>query len=201
MGQSYVISAFREAELTIPEAKGPKVPPSYPPRSPPPQKKPVEAPRPQPVVKPKSELGTARPRMRISNRQTAALTFRADEWAAKKAAGQALQTVRGWGYPGLDEQDLEAAVRLLVDAAVRDGGRRISVHIGDQADKILVVALSHRAGTLPEGDVFTELRALATVDSCGDDLADDGRRVWAVLDAAPRTPYARKARGSTTAGS
>ncbi|MFZ3494852.1 hypothetical protein ACODT5_16815 [Streptomyces sp. 5.8] len=163
----------------------------------------MEAPRPQPVVKPKSELGTARPRMRISNRQTAALTFRADEWAAKKAAGQALQTVRGWGYPGLDEQDLEAAVRLLVDAAVRDGGRRISVHLGDQADKILVVALSHRAGagTLPEGDVFTELRALATVDSCGDDLADDGRRVWAVLDAAPRTPYARKARGSTPAGS
>ncbi|WP_412074929.1 hypothetical protein ACLF6K_02130 [Streptomyces xanthophaeus] len=122
--------------------------------------------------------------MRIRNRQTAALTFRADEWAAPKAAGQALETVRGWGYPGLDEQDLAAAVRVLVDAAVRDGGRRVSVHLGDQADKILVIALSHRPGSAPEGDAFAELRTLATVDSCGDDLAEDGRRVWAVLDTA-----------------
>ncbi|MGR4880225.1 hypothetical protein ACIPUC_12410 [Streptomyces sp. LARHCF249] len=177
---------FREAELTAPEAEGPKVPPSFPPKSPPPQKKPVEAPRPPPATKPTGWLSLPRPRMRISNRQTAALTFPADGWAAKKAADQALKTVRGWGHAGLDEQDLQAAVRFLVDAAVRDGGRRVSVHLGDQEDKVLVVALSHQAGSAPEGDVFAELRALATVDSCGDDLAEDGRRVWAVLDAAPR---------------
>ncbi|MGW0394633.1 hypothetical protein ACWDYJ_27850 [Streptomyces sp. NPDC003042] len=171
--------------MTTPEAKGPKVPPSYPPKTPPPQKKPVQAPRPQPPTRQTAQPSLPRPRMRIRNRQTAALTFRADEWAAQKAAGQALETVRGWGHPGLDEQDLEAAVRFLVEAAVRDGGRRVSLHLGDQADKILVVALSHQAGSVPEGDVFAELQALATVDSCGDDLADDGRRVWAVLDAAP----------------
>ncbi|MET9463767.1 hypothetical protein ABZY44_02890 [Streptomyces sp. NPDC006544] len=115
-----------------------------------------------------------------------ALTFRVDEWASKKAAGQALDAVRTWGYPGLSEPDLEAAVRLLVDAAVKDGGRRVSVHLGDQDEKVLVVALSHRAGTAPEGNVFDGLRRLATLDSCGDDLGDDGRRVWALLDAAPR---------------
>ncbi|MEU6759413.1 hypothetical protein [Streptomyces sp. NPDC046685] len=172
--------------MTAPEAKGPKVPPSYPPKTPPPQKKPVEAPRPQPVKKPTAQLSLPRPRMQIRNRQTAAMTYRADQWAAKKAADQTLTTVRGWGYPGLDESDLRAAVRFLVDAAVRDGGRRVSVHLGDQADKILVVALSHQAGSLPEGNVFAELQALATVESCGDDLADDGRRVWAVLNAVPR---------------
>ena len=184
----------REGELTTPEAKGPKVPPSYPPRTPPPQKKPVEAPRPQPATKPKSRLpGLPRPRLEIRNRQTAALTFRSDQWAAKKAADQALAAVRAWGYPGLDEPDLRVAVRLLVDAAVRDGGRRISLHLGDQEGKILVVALSHRPGTTPEGDLFAELGALATVDSCGDDLAEDGRRVWAVLDAAPRRRRSRTA--------
>ncbi|MFJ3927664.1 hypothetical protein [Streptomyces sp. NPDC090022] len=123
--------------------------------------------------------------MRIRNRRTAALTFPADRWAANKAAEQVLRTVRGWGHQGLDEQDLETAVRFLVDAAVRDGGRRVSMHLGDQEDKILVVALSHQAGNSPEGDVFDGLRTLATVDSCGDDLAADGRRVWAVLNTGP----------------
>ena len=154
----------------------------------------MEAPRPQPATKPKSHLpGLPRPRLEIRNRQTAALTFRSDQWAANKAADQALVAVRAWGYPGLDERDVRVAVRLLVDAAVRDGGRRVSLHLGDQGGKILVVALSHRPGAAPEGDLFAELGALATVDSCGDDLAEDGRRVWAVLDAAPRRRRSRTA--------
>ncbi|MFF8271776.1 hypothetical protein ACF059_31005 [Streptomyces sp. NPDC016562] len=124
--------------------------------------------------------------MQIRNRQTAALIYRTDQWAAKKAADQTLTTVRGWGYPGLDESDLRAAVRLLDDAAVRGGGRRVSVHLANQADKILVVALSHQGGSLPEGNVFAELQALATLESRGDDLADDRRRVWAVPTAVPR---------------
>lgn len=161
--------------------------PEVPPRSSHPPVAAPRAPRPQVAAEPRAQLSLPRPRMRIRNRQTAALTFRADEWAAPKAVGQALETVRGWGYPGLDERDLAAAVRVLVDAAVRDGGRRVSVHLGDQADKILVIALSHRPGSAPEGDAFAELQTLATVDSCGDDLAEDGRRVWAVLDTAPDT--------------
>ncbi|WP_258310002.1 hypothetical protein [Streptomyces sp. CG 926] len=93
----------------------------------------------------------------------------------------------------MDEQDMESAVKVLVTAAVKDGGRRVSVHLADQAEKILVVALSHQPGAAPEGEVFAALQALATVDSCGDDLADDGRRLWALLDATlrpRRTPRA-----------
>ncbi|MEV7560242.1 hypothetical protein [Streptomyces sp. NPDC089795] len=174
--------------MTSPEANGPKLSPTYPPKSPVPRKQPTESPRPQPARESGTRLpGLPRPRMRIRNRQTAALTFRADEWAPGKAARQALAVVRGWGCPGLDEQDMETAVKLLVAAAVQDGGRRVSVHLADQEEKILVVALSHRPGTAPEGEVFATLQVLATVDSCGDDLADDGRRLWALLDAAPRS--------------
>ncbi|MFE4634875.1 hypothetical protein ACFRJ1_16080 [Streptomyces sp. NPDC056773] len=70
-----------EAELTSPEAKGPKLPPTYPPKTPPPQKKPTEAPRPQPTTKPKSEseIAVRRPRMVIRNRRTAAIALRADQ--------------------------------------------------------------------------------------------------------------------------
>ncbi|MFE6845341.1 hypothetical protein [Streptomyces sp. NPDC057686] len=128
----------------------------------------------------------ARPRMEIRNRQTAGLTFRADPWAARKAGAQATATVRAWGYAHLDEPDLETAVRRLVDAAVADGGRRISVHLADQDHRILAVALSHVAGAAPdEGAVLTELAALRTVVGCGSDVGPDGRRVWALLDAEP----------------
>lgn len=127
-----------------------------------------------------------RPRMEIRNRQTAGLTFRADPWAARKAGAQATATVRAWGYAHLDEPDLETAVRRLVDAAVADGGKRISVHLADQDHRILAVALSHVAGAAPdEGAVLTELAALRTVVGCGSDVGPDGRRVWALLDAAP----------------
>ncbi|MFE5538206.1 hypothetical protein ACFQ78_20990 [Streptomyces sp. NPDC056519] len=160
------------------EAGGPNVPPSSPPRTP------VEGLR---------AADRARPRMEIRNRQTAGLTFRADQWAAKKAGARATATVRGWGYALLDEPDLDTAVRRLVQAAVADGGKRISVHLADQDQRILAVALSHVAGAAPGGDdVLTELAALRTVVSCGSDLAPDGRRLWALLDAAPRPPRERR---------
>ncbi|MEV6578766.1 hypothetical protein AB0M92_11475 [Streptomyces sp. NPDC051582] len=160
------------------EAGGPKVPPSSPPR---------------PPVDGRRAMDRARPRMEIRNRQTAGLTFRADPWAAKKAGARATATVRAWGYAHLDEPDLDAAVRSLVRAAVADGGKRISVHLADQDHRVLAVALSHVAGAAPGGDdVLTELAALRTVVSCGSDLAPDGRRVWALLDAAPRPQRERR---------
>lgn len=177
----------KEDKLASPESKGPKVPPAYPPKTPPPQKKPVEPPRPQPATSPKTEVAVRRPRMVVRNRRTAALTFRADEWAAKKAAGQAVETVRGWDYPALDESDLATVVQQLVTAAVADGGKRVSVHLGDQEQKILVAVLSHVPGA-PNDSVLGQVAALATVDSVGTDSAPDGRRMWAILDAAPRPP-------------
>ncbi|MFE2475113.1 hypothetical protein [Streptomyces sp. NPDC059389] len=135
----------------------------------------------------------ARPRMQIRNRQTAGLTFRADQWAAKKAGAQATATVRAWGYAHLDEPDLDTAVRRLVQAAVADGGKRISVHLADQDHRILAVVLSHVCAAAPGGDaVLGELAALRTVVGCGSDIAPDGRRLWALLDAAPRTPRERR---------
>ncbi|WP_328764807.1 MULTISPECIES: hypothetical protein [unclassified Streptomyces] len=133
--------------------------------------------------------GRARPRMEIRNRQTAGLTFRADQWAAKKAGARATATVRAWGYAHLDEPDLDTAVRRLVQAAVADGGKRVSLHLADQDHRVLAVVLSHVAGATAEDDtVLAELAALRTVIGCGTDVAPDGRRVWALLDAAPRAP-------------
>ncbi|KMO94372.1 hypothetical protein ACS04_29570, partial [Streptomyces roseus] len=64
-----------------------------------------------------------------------------------------------------------------MQAAVADGGKRISVHLADQDHRILAVALSHVAGAAPGGDdVLAELAALRSVVSCGSDLAPDGRR-------------------------
>lgn len=127
--------------------------------------------------------------MEIRNRQTAGLTFRADQWAAKKAGARATATVRAWGYAHLDEPDLDTAVRRLVQAAVADGGKRVSLHLADQDHRVLAVVLSHVAGATAEDDtVLAELAALRTVIGCGTDVAPDGRRVWALLDAAPRAP-------------
>ncbi|UQX04608.1 hypothetical protein [Streptomyces sp. RerS4] len=123
--------------------------------------------------------------MIVRNRRTAALAFRADEWAAKKAAAKVAEELRGWGYPALDESDLTAAVRRLVAAAVADGGKRVSVHLGDQDHKVLVAVLSHVAGSSDE-TVLGELMALTTVDSVGVDAGEDGHRMWVLLDAAPR---------------
>ncbi|MFJ3880760.1 hypothetical protein ACIPW5_25290 [Streptomyces sp. NPDC090077] len=171
------------------EATSPKLPPSYPPKSPPPPKKPVEAPRPQPAVKPSKQVEVrAQPRMIVRNRRTVALTFRADPWAPKKAARQAVEALHGWGYPGLDEGDAATAVQLLVTAAVTDGGKRISVHLGDQDHKVLIAVLSHVAGP-PDETVLSKVAALATVDSAGTDTGDDGRRIWAVLDTTPRPKH------------
>ncbi|MEU9107779.1 hypothetical protein AB0D54_26285 [Streptomyces xanthophaeus] len=168
------------------EGRGPKLPPSYPPKSPPPQKKPVEAPRPQPATKPQGVVGQGRMRMAVRNRRTAALTHRCDQWAAQKACHQALSIVRGWGYPRLEAADLEEVVRRLVGVAVADGGRRVSVHLADQEQRVLVMVLSHH-GTDGCGDEvhLGELAAVPAVVSCGADTGEDGRRLWALLDADP----------------
>ncbi|MFE4634874.1 hypothetical protein ACFRJ1_16075 [Streptomyces sp. NPDC056773] len=105
-----------------------------------------------------------------------------------------LNIARGWGYPALDEADLDSTVRTLVTAAVTDGGKRLSIHLGDQDHKLLVAVLSHTAGATDD-TVLPTVASLRTVDSAGTDTGDDGRRMWAVLDTAPR----RRRAGGTTA--
>ncbi|MFF3085920.1 hypothetical protein ACFVRB_12860 [Streptomyces nojiriensis] len=168
------------------EARGPKVPPSFPPKSPPPQKKPVEPPRPQPTTKPKSLTGVP-PRLVVTSRRAKVLAFRADQWAARKAAGQAALAVAGWDYPLLDEHDFLKTVHGLVHTAVAGGGKRVSVHLADQDDKILIMVLNHQTGEQDDaGGVPAEVAVLRTVDACGTHTDHDGHAWWALLDAQPR---------------
>ncbi|MFD8413834.1 hypothetical protein ACFV2Q_19070 [Streptomyces sp. NPDC059650] len=155
------------------EGGSPKPPPPPSPSQSPPQKtKPAEHPR---------------PRLAVRNRQTAALVYRSDEWAAKKAAGEALATVRGWGYGELDAADLDEVVRLLVGTVVADSGKRVSVHLAEQDRSVLVLVLSHRVdGGRGEQQLLGDLAAVPSVHTCGTDVGEDGRRVWALLHAHPR---------------
>ncbi len=56
------------------------------------------------------------------------------------------------------------------------------MHLADQSGQALIVALSHRPGlAAADTAVLPALTRLGAV-SCGTDTADDGRRLWAVLD-------------------
>ncbi|MFJ8982822.1 hypothetical protein [Streptomyces sp. NPDC102282] len=86
-----------------------------------------------------------------------------------------------WGYRQAD-QAASDLTELLVRTAVGDGGKRVSVHLADQNRQALIVSLSHQTGlTVSDDTVLRELAALGAV-SCGSDTAEDGRRVWVVLD-------------------
>ncbi|WP_326621785.1 hypothetical protein OHA57_39540 (plasmid) [Streptomyces anulatus] len=92
-----------------------------------------------------------------------------------------LGQLHDWGYREADEA-AAGLTELLVRTAVADGGRRVSVHLADQDRQALIVALSHLPGLAAAGTaVLPELTGLGAV-SCGTDTAEDGRRVWAVLD-------------------
>ncbi|MFD3663192.1 hypothetical protein ACFWVF_21795 [Streptomyces sp. NPDC058659] len=185
------------------ESKGPKIPPAYPPRTPPPQKKPVELPRPEPKTKPVStalplpgpgqaRIETRRPRMAVRNRRVSNWVLMADPWAAGKAVRHVTHTVRGWEYSHPQDGFLEETVRLLVDTAVRDAGKRVSVHLADQDGMILVVVLSHTEAE-PDQTVLTTLASVTGTVSCGADASDEGRRIWSLLSTEPprsRTPAA-----------
>ncbi|MFF4448779.1 hypothetical protein [Streptomyces sp. NPDC001502] len=156
------------------------------PKSPPPQKKPVEPRRPQPATEPKSLTGMP-PRLVVTSRRTRVPAFRADQWAAKKAAGQAALAIAEWNYPQPDEHDFLKTVHGLVDTAVAGGGKRVSVHLADQDAKILIMVLSHQTNDQESaGQVPTDVALLRAVDACGTHTDHDGHTWWALLDARPR---------------
>lgn len=180
-------------------AKGPRVPPDYPPKTPPPPKRPAEAPRPKARsgAEPDADLLPAphgarpatrdRVRMTVRNRRAASWTLPGDRWTSAKAAARVVAAVRGWGYAHPGDDVLDRSTTLLVGAALADGGRRISVHVADQDDLLLIVALSHRAGPAPDDEaLLTRIAAVTGTAGCGSDAAADGRRVWVLLDTRPR---------------
>ncbi|MFJ5951454.1 hypothetical protein [Streptomyces noursei] len=125
--------------------------------------------------------------MAVRNRQVCNFTIVSDRWAANKVAARVVEALRGWGYQTHEEAVKEVA-RLLVEAAVADEGRRISVHVADQDAMALVVVLSHRPGLAPDDDVLARIAGIAVTSSCGTDAAPDGRRVWALMDTRVNAP-------------
>lgn len=183
------------------DAEGGPHRPDYPPKTPPPPKKPVEAPRPETGVTPPGALlgglpgpGTAvaaRPRLRarIANRRAANWTLDAQPWASKsagpKAARQVLGKLGDWGYRLPADTPVGTLTTTLVQAALADGGTRISVHLADQDHQALILVLSHQPGqACPDDGLLHQLAAHAVVSSCGTDTdrEDGGRRRWALID-------------------
>ncbi|MEW1700745.1 hypothetical protein [Streptomyces sp. NPDC091278] len=180
--------------------------PDYPPRTPPPQHRPVVPERPSPPSTPVPDnpsrppkpptkslippgTGFSRPitapaRMGVRNRRAVNWALPADRWAAKKAVDRVTATVRGWGYALPADATVDTAVRLLVGAVVADDGKRVSVHLADQAGMVLVVVLSHTAAE-PGGQLLTELAAVPGMASCGTEESPEGRRVFALLETRP----------------
>ncbi|MFF2198738.1 hypothetical protein [Streptomyces sp. NPDC058157] len=123
--------------------------------------------------------------MTIRNRPTRALTFRADQWAPAKAAAAAVKAVEEWGYTSISTHDLTTCVRILTQAAVTAGGRRLSLHLADQDQRILALVLAH-APVDTEEDILPTLGALRSVAACGTDTdSADGLRLWALLETQP----------------
>ncbi|MER7764561.1 hypothetical protein [Streptomyces sp. NPDC097619] len=182
------------------DVKGPKLPPGYPPRTPTPPKRPVQVPPPErdsepvptPPTRPRTgslvPVGLSRPqplgastRMRVRDRRVANWALSGDCWAAAKAVRSVAGKVREWGYDRPADGALAGAVRLLVGAALTDGGRRISVHLADQDGRVLIVVLSHTVAATDSG-LLARLAAVEGTASCGTEASEEGRRVWALLD-------------------
>lgn len=167
---------------TDPEAVKPR--PDWPPRTPPPPKKPLSPPPPQacPEWGSPVKLDALRGRTVMADRKGAAWTLEAEPWAAKRAVAEVAAKLTQWGLRG--PVRLDDVVRFLIMAVVSDGGRHVSLHLGEQDEQALILAFSHRPGPADLGHpVLPRLRELGAV-SCGMEVTAEGRQVWAVLDLA-----------------
>ncbi|MFD5428815.1 hypothetical protein [Streptomyces sp. NPDC127084] len=193
--------------MTLPMGEVPPNRPDYPPKTPPPPKRPVQVPRPETGHDPSDAqnalpeagrgllpgprtTGVAVPdrvRARIANRRVANWALDARPWAASSAGPKAARHVAGqieaWGYRPARAAKAAELTERLVAAALKDGGRRISVHLADQNQQALILVLSHQAGPPPADDeLLTELANIGVV-SCGVDTDRDGggQRRWALI--------------------
>ncbi|MET8039036.1 hypothetical protein [Streptomyces sp. NPDC005345] len=160
--------------------------PTYPPKTPPPPKKPPSPPPPQTLaavasVLPLPQRSGRAGRPVMKNRQGAAWSLEAQPWAPGKAFAEVAGRLGKWGLKR--PEGLEALVRHLVGTVVSDGGRHVSLHLAEQNDQALLLAFSHyaRPAQPQDDDVLDRLRELGAA-SCGTELTDDGRQVWAVVD-------------------
>ncbi|MEU2248318.1 hypothetical protein [Streptomyces sp. NPDC019224] len=121
----------------------------------------------------------------MCNRRGANWTIESAPWAAGVARRKVTEQLTEWGYRP-DAEAIESVTGLLVNAAVADGGRRVSVHVSDQDQQACILALSHHtpaaAGHEPGGDdILHQVTAVSAVTGCGTETGADGRRIWAVI--------------------
>ncbi|MFJ4633039.1 hypothetical protein [Streptomyces sp. NPDC088847] len=159
--------------------------PDYPPKTPPPPKKPPSPPPPQTRADAApTRLDAFRGRRVMANRRGATWSLEAQPWSGPKAVVNVAARLAKWGLPRPAE--LDAVVLLLVSSVAGDGGRHISVHLGDRDHdhQALILALSHQADAADVQDaVLSRLHELGAV-SCGTEITPEGRQIWAVLDCA-----------------
>ncbi|MFJ3714193.1 hypothetical protein OG709_00090 [Streptomyces sp. NBC_01267] len=117
----------------------------------------------------------------MKNRPGANWSLESQPWAPGKAFTKVTGRLTKWG---LDSPTaLEGLVRHLIATVVADGGRHISLHLAEQDQQALILALSHQPQPPPELDteVLSRLHELGAV-SCGTEMTEEGRQVWALLD-------------------
>ncbi|MEW1718412.1 hypothetical protein [Streptomyces sp. NPDC093109] len=154
----------------------------YPPKTPPPPKKPVAPPFPNPP-KPKGRVATRdRRRVMMANRRGANWPLERRDWTPAVARRRVLDRLREWGYQPAEDA-VGAVVALLVETAMADGGTRVSLHLTDDEQRVLVLVLNHCPGMAPSSsDRFMKDLVALGVTECGTESGEDGRRLWALLD-------------------
>ncbi|MBB6436112.1 hypothetical protein [Streptomyces candidus] len=100
-----------------------------------------------------------------------------------------MEALHAWGYERFDEEAVRAVVKLLVTAAVDDGGAHLSLHLTDHQDHALVLVLGSgpRTGRPDDGSLLHAVAAQGAAD-CGTESAQDGRRRWALLSLTSSVP-------------
>ncbi|MFJ9028940.1 hypothetical protein ACIRQP_10510 [Streptomyces sp. NPDC102274] len=117
----------------------------------------------------------------MANRRGANWMLEARPWSVARARTYVVGQLHDWGYRGADKA-ADDLVTLLVSTALADGGKRVSLHLSDQNGQALVVVLSHQPGPVVADETVLPRLAELGATSCGTDTAEDGRRLWAVLD-------------------
>ncbi|MFI1015292.1 hypothetical protein [Streptomyces sp. NPDC020965] len=171
-------------EMPSPRPSAHKPRPDYPPKTPPPPKKPPSPPPPETLTGPDAMTRTSvgRGRRVMANRQGAAWILDVQPWAKAKGAHHVAEQLLRWGChrpEGLDD-----LVRFLMATVMNDGGRRVSLHLAEESQRALVLALSHQPRPpAMDATVLPRLQVLGAL-SCGTEATVEGRQVWAVVDLA-----------------
>lgn len=165
----------------------PKPRPDFPPKTPPPPKRPPSPPPPDPPTKrAAAPPARRRPSALIANRRAANFALENAPWSEKKAAVRVVEQLRAWGYlsAAAQRERYAAVTRRLTQAALGDGGQRITVHVADQDGAALIMVLSHQDGPGRADESFLSAVAALGVLSCGADVDRDepGSRRWALLE-------------------